>query len=201
MIVLEEALNYLELEKKVKDKNKDYNHRVMGIVLAHYSDSLVKNLVHDFYSRWDRVTGYDLDMFWAGYGKYLPECNENDGKVILKFDGNENSVYFDTNQFQDIQKKIYTNLKESYKGNPQIILLECQSGALIYDNYYIIDLEFDKGNDTFNYRMTNRLIHEIAEVCKNSHNLETVIEIFRKDEWKEYVKIVGSVIRFVVKCL
>jgi len=192
------ALNYVELEQKVRKKYINENQRVMGIVLAYYDDGLVRDLVDDFYMRWNRFTGYDFDMFWAGYGKaYSPY--QGDGIKILEFDDNKDYIFFDSNKFYDIEKRIYANLAETYQGNPQIILLECQNGKMIYDNYYIIDLEFDMKNDTFNYRMTNRLIHEITNVCRNSHNLEDVIRLFEEDEWKKYVKIVGKVVQFMVK--
>lgn len=195
------ALTYLDLQDEVRERYNNKDHRIMGIVLAHYGDELVKRLVDDFYMRWNRVTGYDFDMFWTGYGTYLPYCDEKDGKVILKFNDNVNRVYFDDSAFHDIQERVYANLSESYIGNPQIILIECQNGEMIFDNYYIVNLEFDMRNDTFNYRKTNQLIHEMAGLCRRTHNLEDIFEIFRKDEWKKYVKIVGNVIRIAVQCV
>ena len=115
-----------------------------------------------------------------------------------------NAIGFDSNKYiqlqsQKIQERIYANLSESYSGNPQIILTECQNGEMIFDNYYIVNLEFDMGNDTFNYRKSNQLIHDLTGSCRRTHNLEDAIEIFHKDEWKKYVKIVGKAIRVVTQ--
>ena len=70
---MEEALSLESLINRVNSKYEKDEQRVVGIMLARYDLKVTRTLVNECYQYWHKNTGNGFDIFWVGYGAYLPE--------------------------------------------------------------------------------------------------------------------------------
>lgn len=179
------ALSLSELDKKINEIYDFGEKRIIGIMLARYNISLVKHIVNDCYGYWHGNSEKGFDIFWPGYGEYLPPDMECGGRKILDFEENENRVYFDLNKFISSKKEISSFGKIKYKDKFEILLVNYYDGHIHYDRYIRIDLEKNLDN---NYASIREFIEFITEQCRSINDIDSLRRKIISKDIKKQIK-------------
>jgi hypothetical protein len=179
------ALSIKELQEEVNKKYQFGERRIIGIMLARYDVSLIKNVISECYEYWHRNSGKEFDVFWAGYGKYISPDDQSDSKVILEFHGNNTRVYFDLDEFITFKNEFKRKKSIIYKDKFEILLVNYYDGNIHFDEHIRIDLE--KNLDE-NYASIREIMEFITDECKTEYNVTTLGRKMKcKDVW-EHIK-------------
>jgi hypothetical protein len=191
---VQEALTLEALRKNVKRRYDKDEERVVGIMLARYDIVLTQRLIEECYTYWDKNSGKYFDIFWAGYGAYLPEHMESADKTILRFNGNLDRVYFDREAYIGIKDEFYKIFDTSYRDSLKLILVNYRGGELHFDESLEIDLEE-------NLDANNRKIRDIMEFvtmeCRRESTVHGIARKLRLENIKESIK--GITLSEVIK--
>lgn len=195
---MQEALTLQTLHKSVKLRYEKDEERVVGIMLARYDLALTQKLVEECYTYWDRNSGKYLDIFWAGYGAYLPPHMESPTKTILKFAGNDDRVYFDTDAYIGIKNEFYDIFDTPYRDSLQLILVNYRDGRLHFDEAVGIDLE---ANLDANLRTIRDIMEFITMECRKESTVHGLARKMKLAEIKESIKgiTISDVIKIALK--
>lgn len=139
-----QALSLKNLEKEIENRYEYDEHRVVGIMLARYEIPHIKEIINSSYNYWHKTSRNYFDVFWAGYGAYLPTSEASASKIILDFPGNENRVYYDQDAFISIKEECNRIFGKSYKDYMQIVLVDYHHGKLWFDESLRLDLKDDE---------------------------------------------------------
>ena len=191
---MQEALTLEKLHKNVRGRYEKDEERIVGIMLARYELGLTQRIVEECYTYWDRSTSKYLDIFWAGYGAYMPEHMESPTKTILKFKGNTDHAYFDLEAFVTIKKEFEDIFEDSYRDRLQLILLNYRDGRLHFDESMLIDLE---ENLDQNYLKIRDIMSFITKECRHVTNVSDLSRNMKLEEAKTAIK--GITLSDVVK--
>lgn len=156
------ALSLLELDRKINQKYDFNERRIVGIMLARYDISLVKSVIAECYRYWHRNSGRKFDVFWPGYGEYLPLGMESEDKTLLDFQENLNRVYFDIDAFISCKRAINESKKIIYRDKFEFLLVNYHHGHLHYEEHIRIDLE--KNLDE-HFASIRDLMESVTEKC------------------------------------
>ncbi|SKC80034.1 hypothetical protein [Maledivibacter halophilus] len=182
---MEVALS-VDLLKEIVRHKYDYDEkRIVGIMLARYDISLIKNIISDCYQYWHLNTGKVLDIYWAGYGAYLCPDEQTSTKTILEFPGNNNRVYFDLDAFITIKNELNQVSDKKYKDHIELILANYYDGYIHFNETFKIDLEknFDE-----NYVTIRQLVELLTNKCKSKHDVVSLIRELKKIEFFNIIK-------------
>lgn len=185
VVGMEEALSLEKLCERVKLRYARDEQRVVGIMLARYDLAVTKDIVEQNYPYWHSNTGKYLDVFWAGYGAYLPQHNESPRKTILKFPGNTQNVYFDLDAFIEIKNQFNQCFKAPYRDTVQLILVNHRDGQLWFEESLKIDLE--KNLDT-NYARIREIMEFVTNECRYEHEVAPIAQRLRIGKFKRFIK-------------
>ena len=187
------ALSIVELERRLSERYENEEKHIIGIMFARYGIKNIQDIISDCYLYWHLNSGVDFDIFWAGYGEYLPPDQESATKTILNFRGNNTRVYFDLEDFitfKDVAKKM-SIIK--YQDKFELLLLNYHNGELCYDENIIIDFEENLQGGNSNLRT---VMEYIMEECKDCDDVKTFHrKMFVKNLWS---KIKGVTISDIV---
>lgn len=136
-----EALTLTRLHEEVRERYAHDEQCVVGIMMARYDLGVTKDIVEQNYQYWHRNTRKYFDVFWAGYGAYLPPSDESLTKTILKFPGNTQRAYFDLDAFIEIKDQFNEYFSSPYEDKLQLILVNYRNGQLHFSESLKIDLE------------------------------------------------------------
>ncbi len=182
---MEEALTLEKLNRKISNKYEYDEKRIVGIIMARYDLKLTQSIIDGCYLYWHENTGKVLDFFWAGYGKYLCPDDENKDKIILKFDGNDNRVYYDRKAFISIKNEFNNIFKKAYQDKVQLILVNYKNGKLRFDESIKIDLEenFDE-----NFSNIRELVEFITDESTRCHDVLELAKMLKNKNVKKHFK-------------
>lgn len=184
-LIMVEALTLEKLNKKIEKRYAYDEKRVVGIMMARYDLNLTKAIVEQNYQYWHRNTRKYIDVFWAGYGAYLPPNDETSTKTILNFSGNTQRVYFDLDAFIDIKEEINKHYKKPYEDKLQLILLNYRDGKLWFEESMIIDLE---ENLDANYAKIRKIMEFVTRECRREHEVAPIYKKLTLANFIEYIK-------------
>ncbi|MBE6789898.1 MAG: hypothetical protein E7535_01750 [Ruminococcaceae bacterium] len=182
---MEEALSLERLKQKVSQKYDYDEKRIVGIIFARYDLPLTQEIINSCYSYWHMNTGKTINIFWAGYGKYIHPDAENEDKIILKFAGNENNVYYDRSAFVSIKKEFNRIYKNAYQDRLQLILVNYYDGKLHFDESIKIDLE---DNLDPNFATIRELMEFITNECEEKYDVVNLARKLKGERIKDYIK-------------
>ena len=183
-----QALNIAKIKEIAKKRYAYDEERIVGILLARYTNDRIADLVANYYPYWDKNTWEYFDVFWAGYGEYLSKYEEGEGKIILKFRDNKKNVYFDEKAFVRVKNKINQIYpRKKYKDGVELILVNYRQGQLYFEESMRIILDhfsdygFDSIGDCFEC---------ITEECKRFSTVQEIkIALNKKKIWTTVKKI------------
>ena len=157
-------------EKEVERRKTS---KVIGLILAPYNRSYVRNIVNQYYNEWNSLSDDKFDLYWIAYGDQGVKNKQN--QIILDLcGGNKDNVYFDIDQFA--KELAYFQKKVTYrvKSNFELILFNSLNGKINYKDRYRIDFEQEIIDD-------DCLIKDIVfEVIQNVKK-ENTINVIKKD--------------------
>lgn len=179
------ALSLEELDRKIRERYDFGEKRIIGIMLARYDISLVKNVMAECYQYWNYNSGREFDIFWPGYGEYLPPDMQSENKKILEFQGNSNRVYFDINEYIISKKAINASKRIVYRDKFELLLVNYHHGHIHYNEYIRIDLE--KNLDAY-YGSIRALIELITEECSFQHDVKSLHKKIMAKNIKKSIK-------------
>lgn len=182
---MESALNINKLNKKISQKYDFDEKRIVGIILARYDLPIVQSIIDSCYLYWHENTNDVLDFFWAGYGEYLCPSDETSDKIILKFNGNSNCVYYDRRAFISIKNEFNKIFKKPYQDKLQLILVNYYDGKLRFDESIKIDLE---ENLDSNFATIRELVEFITNECTETYDVAALARKIKSERIKDYVK-------------
>jgi hypothetical protein len=168
------ALSFDELNRRLREKYEIGERRIVGLMLARYDISLIKEVVSECYLYWHKNSGREFDVFWAGYGEYICPDMQSATKKILDFRGNDTRVYFDLDAFISCKNAINYNKKLIYRDKFELVLLNYYDGFLHFDEHIRIDLE--KNLDD-HYGSIREMLEYITDECRSEYD---VIALNRK---------------------
>ena len=182
---METAINMDILFKKVNETYDHEERRIVGIMMARYNINGTKQIINECYNYCYSNTEKFLDIYWAGYGAYLPESEQSTTKTILSFNGNMNRLYFDLEAFISIKNEMNKLYNRKYRDHIELILVNYYDGKLHFDESFKIDLE--KNLDE-NYIKIREIIEDITEWSKSEHDVLNLIKKLKTTEFFDYVK-------------
>lgn len=92
-----------DIEKYCGCYYENINKRIVGIMIARYSNPSAQDMIKQQYDYWHIKTGKDLLVYWLGYGAYY--FPNKSGQFFVGDIGDEPSVFFDTEVFvQEVEK-------------------------------------------------------------------------------------------------
>lgn len=182
---MEEALSLERLKQKVSQKYDYDEKRIVGIIFARYDLPLTQEIINSCYSYWHMNTGKTINIFWAGYGKYIHPDAENEDKIILKFAGNENNVYYDRSAFVSIKREFNRIYQNAYQDRLQLILVNYYDGKLHFDESIKIDLE---DNLDPNFATIRELMEFITNECEEKYDVVNLARKLKCERIKDYIK-------------
>lgn len=166
-----EALRLPELCQQVRERYDHDEKRVVGIMMARYDLDITKAIVEQNYQYWHRNTRKYIDVFWAGYGAYLPPNDETSTKTILNFSGNTQRVYFDLDAFIEIKDQFNNHFSTPYEDKLQLILVNYHDGQLWFNESLKIDLE---ENLDANYAKIREIMEFVTKECRSEHEVAPI---------------------------
>ena len=173
------ALSMEEMLEEILRKYEYGEQRIVGIMLARYDVSLVQNVISECYRYWHKYTGRDFDIFWPGYGAYIPMDHKNESIQILNFFKNNDRVYFDLDAFVSFKKIIKKEYLIPYSDHFEILLVNYRDGKLHFNEYIKVNLEK-------NINLYNESIRDIIEfIIDESRALPSVVELNKKIKTKK----------------
>lgn len=181
------ALSIKELGRKVSEKYATEEKHIVGIMFARYGIKNIQEIISDCYLYWHLNSGADFDIFWAGYGEYLPPSQESETKTILNFSGNKTRVYFDLEAFitfKGITKKM--NIIK-YQDQFELVLLNVRKGKLCFEENIRINFEENIQNGYSNLRT---IMEYIIEECREVDDLK---DFHRKMKVKKLWEMIKGV--------
>ncbi|MBQ8496379.1 MAG: hypothetical protein IJ489_02860 [Clostridia bacterium] len=182
---MEHALNVTGLNSTISDRYERSENRIVGIMLARYDLPLTQAIIDSCYLYWHYNTDKTLDIFWAGYGKYLCPDEASNDKIILKFDGNQNNVYYDRRAFISIKNEFNNIFKKPYQDKIELVLVNYRDGKLRFNESMKIDLE---ENLDPNFATIRELMEFITNECSHTYNVASLAGKIRSERFKDYVK-------------
>ena len=180
-----EALTLKELENKIQNRYDYDEQRIVGIMLARYDIGITKEIIEQCYQYWHLNSRKYFDVFWAGYGAYLSPVEESSTKMILRYQGNKNRVYFDLEAFIEIKDQFNDTFKSSYKDCLQFILVNYRDGKLHYDESLKIDLE---ENLDSNFAKIREIMEFISTECRSAHQVSAIAKKLKLEHFKDKIK-------------
>ena len=180
-----QALSLELLRNSVKDKYDIDQRCIVGIMLARYELLKTQTLIKENYRYWHNNTGKRLDIFWAGYGAYLPPNEESDEKIIVDFDGNRDRVYYDSLAFSTIKNELFKTLGQYYKDHIELVLVNYYNGDLHFGESFRIDLESNLDEDLCSIRT---IMEWLADTCGQEFDVKTVLMKLKKEKFLERIK-------------
>ncbi len=154
------SLSKFEMEKTISDKYKYFEKRIVGIMLARYDISLIREVIEESYYYWHKNSSDRFDLFWPGYGEYFG--NGATSNTIIEARWNNNGIYFDLDSFIEFKNSLNRIKGFKYKDKFELILVNYYNGELHYDEYLRIDLE---KNIDDNYSTIRSLLETITNDC------------------------------------
>ena len=121
---LDEILNDLSKKHSV---GEEY---ILGIVQAQYTKENVKKIIKDYYNIWDKQSGKFIDFYWLGYGKYLPDREQTDDKIILDYPFNNSNKYYDEDKYVEGLSAIKQLTGKDFHGI-NLFLFQCEGDKII----------------------------------------------------------------------
>lgn len=182
---MEEALSLESLINRVNSKYEKDEQRVVGIMLARYDLKVTRTLVNECYQYWHKNTGNGFDIFWVGYGAYLPETEESDTKIIMDFRGNVDHAYYDLDAFISAKRELTRVLDYSYNDCMQLVLVNYYNGKLHFKESFQIDLEQNLDGNMTSIR---KIVEWLTEEYCREGNVEKVLHKLRKKGIIEKIK-------------
>lgn len=186
---MEPALSLEQLQNRVEYKYEKDEHRVVGIMLARYDLSVTKKLIDECYQYWHDNTGDSFDVFWAGYGEYLPPSEQSKTKIILNFAGNDKRAYYDSKAFITIKRKLSDALSRSYNDHIQLALVNYCDGKLHFKESVLIDLE---QNLDENLAAIREIMEWITNECWREGDVIAVLKRMKQKEVLEKIKGISA---------
>ncbi len=180
-----QALSLELLRNSVKDKYDIDQRCIVGIMLARYELLKTQKLIKENYQYWNNNTGKRLDIFWAGYGAYLPPDKESDEKIIVDFDGNRDRVYYDSLAFSTIKNELFKTLGQHYKDHIELVLVNYYNGDLHFGESFRIDLESNLDEDLCSIRT---IMEWLTDICGQEFDVKTVLMKLKKEKFLEKIK-------------
>lgn len=192
-----QALTLEELKKVVRYKYERDEQRVVGIMLARYDLIVTKRVIEECYQYWNTNTGNDFDIFWAGYGEYLPYDEQSDSKIIMNFKGNDNRAYYDGEAFVTIKRQLNDILETPYNDNIQLALVNYSNGQLHFNESFQIDLEQNLDENLGSIR---DIMEWLTTMCCNMGNVLEVLKKLKRERLLKKIKGI-SISDTIDKCL
>ena len=180
-----EALSLSELQNMLRKRYDRDEQRVVGIMLARYNIGITKEIVEQCYQYWHLNSRKYFDVFWAGYGAYLPPSDESETKTLLRYQGNKNRVYFDLDAFIEIKDQFINAFKLPYKDRLQLILVNYRDGELHFNESLKIDLE---ENLDPHYAKIREIMEFVTEECHSAHEVFPVARKLKLEHFKDIIK-------------
>ncbi len=180
-----QALSLKELKEKVHSRYPYDEQRIVGIMLARYGIQATQEIIEQNYLYWHINTKKFLDIYWAGYGEYLPSSSESATKTVLKFAGNDSRVYFDLDAFISIKEQFRECFPFTYEDKLQLILINYRNGKLHFDEAIRIDLEENIDN---NYSSIRRILEYITLECRSAYDVKTIAMKIKSNRLLEKIK-------------
>ncbi len=180
-----EALRLPELCQQVRERYDHDEKRVVGIMMARYDLDITKAIVEQNYQYWHRNTRKYIDVFWAGYGAYLPPNDETSTKTILNFSGNTQRVYFDLDAFIEIKDQFNNHFSTPYEDKLQLILVNYHDGQLWFNESLKIDLE---ENLDANYAKIREIMEFVTKECRSEHEVAPIAAKLKLGHLKNIIK-------------
>lgn len=184
-----EALTFEQLEEYVKKNYSDNEQRVVGIMLANYTEPSTKEIIDQRWLYWHNNTAFDFDIFWPGYGAYLFK-QATPCQRILEYQGNERNTFFDIQSFVATQHYFNDTLHLPYQGGMVLFLVDCHAGNLDFAKALRIELELSDRPD-------HMRIRRIMEIVTTNARLERNVSFIKKElriaDFKNYIKKPGTI--------
>ena len=179
------ALTLRKLQNEIQERYDLDEQRVVGIMLARYEIGITKEIVDQCYQYWNLNSRKYFDVFWAGYGAYLSPYEESPTKTILRFQGNDDRVYFDLEAFIEIKNRFNVVFKSPYNDRLQLILVNYRNGRLRYNESLKIDLE---ENLDPNYVKIREIMEFVTTECRSEHQVASIARKLKVEHFKDIIK-------------
>ena len=182
---MEVALSLEKLNERIGYKYERDEMRVVGIMLARYEPEITKKIVNENYMYWHDNTNIGFDIFWAGYGAYLPPSEQSGSKIILDFEENTKRVYYDRRAFITVKNELSYAFRARYKDHIQLALVNYYEGKLHFDESFMIDLEQNLDENLASIR---KIIEWLTDECCREANVKTILLKMKQEELIEKIK-------------
>lgn len=179
------ALTFDDLQEKVRSRYEHDEKRVIGIIMARYDISLVKNVVAESYQYWNKNTWRDFDIYWAGYGQYLYHGIKNSSCVILQYRGNDCNTYYDEDAFINMKRSLNHHKGVNYRDKFELFLFNYYDGRIHFDEFFCIDLE--KNLDE-NYASIREMIEYLTEACRKEYDVVSLAKTLKGKQLWDTIK-------------
>lgn len=180
-----EALTLTRLHEEVRERYAHDEQCVVGIMMARYDLGVTKDIVEQNYQYWHHNTRKYFDVFWAGYGAYLPPSDESLTKTILKFPGNTQRAYFDLDAFIEIKDQFNEYFSSPYEDKLQLILVNYRNGQLHFSESLKIDLE---ENLDPNYAKIRKIMEFVTNECRSEYEVAPIAKKLKLGKLKDTFK-------------
>lgn len=180
-----EALTLEKLQQQVQDRYDYDEERVVGIMLARYGLSITERIIEQSYQYWHINSSRYFDVFWAGYGAYLPRSDESSTKKILNYPGNDKRAYFDLEAFVEIKNQFKDRFNSPYHDKLQLILVNYREGKLHFDESIQINLEENLDPDHAKIR---EIMELITEECRSAHQVAPIAKKIKLGRLNDIIK-------------
>ena len=145
-------------------------HRIIGIMLARYDISLVKDVIAECYSYWHENSGRGFDLFWPGYGKHYVD-DLIPYRIPLSLPKNANGIFFDSRTFIECKDALNKYLKLPYRDKFELLLVNYNVDHIEFDKHIRIDLE--KNLDPY-FGSIREIMEFIISQCKIEYDVSSL---------------------------
>ena len=179
------ALTLDGLYSKISSRYDHDEQRVVGIMLARYDIHISEEIINQSYLYWHLNSKKFFDVYWAGYGEYLPASDESATKKILTFPGNTSNAYFDLEAFIEIKEQFNEYFDSTYDDTLQLILVNYRDGRLQFNESIRIDLEENLDRD---YATIRKIMEFITRECRSAHEITPIVRKLKLGKLKDVIK-------------
>lgn len=153
------------MKEKISNKYRGQE-AVVGIMLGRYTVKRIQMAIDESYKYWHINSGKGFDIYWGGYGEYWG----NPSSKVLKFEGNDNGVYYDEESFVSFKEYLKEN-GIKYRDKFLFILCNVRNGKVYIKEHLEFDLEKIAGADT---GVVRDMLEMVIDLSKSHTDVQSI---------------------------